>query len=606
MKTISFRNVDITDGFWKTKQDMVKNTTVHAVYNRFCDTHRFSALDCSWREVDGEESKPHIFYDSDVAKWLEGACCILSKEKNDVLQKIVDECVEKIINNADSNGYFNSHFLATRPSARFTNRDHHELYCLGHLIEASIAYKHTTGKDNFLKAMCKYADYVKKVFVDDKTSLFTTPGHPELELALVKLYEETGEKKYLELACFFVENHGLHKETLNPEHPHFAGKYNMDEMPLRERKTIDGHCVRAVYLMTGVADVAKHTNDKSLTELCEKMFKSCTERRMYITGGIGSTYMGEAFTADFHLPPRQAYTETCAAIGLVYFANRMLNLFNDSKYADIIEKVMYNGLLSGVSLDGKSFFYENPLEVDPEFNDVATATSQRERFPSPKRSEVFDCSCCPPNMVRFIPSVGDYIYGTDDDVIYVNQYMTSTSSFDGVTVTQKTSYPSDGTIAININGQNKKVALRIPSWCKSFTLNKNYTMENGYAVVDDLQGEILLSLDMPVTLIRANRRVHDTAGRVAVTRGPVVYCLEEADNGKDLRSVRIDRKREFAISDSEFLLPSIITKGLKEKESDILYSDAAFEYDEVDLKFIPYYAFANRGVCEMLIWVLQK
>lgn len=605
MKTISFRNVDITDGFWKTKQDMVKNTTVHAVYNRFCDTHRFSALDCSWREVDGEESKPHIFYDSDVAKWLEGACYILSKEKNDVLQKIVDDSVEKIIKNADENGYFNSHFLTVRPSARFTNRFEHELYCLGHLIEASIAYRHATGKDNFLRAMCKYADYVDRIFVQEKSALFTTPGHPELELALVKLYEETGLKKYLDLAVFFVENHGHRKESLDPSKPYFMGKYNMDEMPLRERKTIDGHCVRAVYLMTGVADVAKHTKDSSLAELCKRLFDNCTQRRMYITGGIGSTYMGEAFTADFHLPSRRAYTETCAAIGLVYFASRMMMLDTNSKYADIIEKVMYNGLLSGVSLDGKSFFYENPIEVDPEFNDVATATSQRDRYPSPNRSEVFGCSCCPPNMVRFIPSVGDYIYSTDENTVYVNQYIDSTSSFDGVEILQKTAYPSDGKVSITAKLDGKRLALRIPAWCKSFTVNKAYTMENGYAVIHNTDGDILIDFDMPVTLIRANRRVHNTAGRVAVTRGPVVYCLEEADNGKDLRSVRIDRNREFAISDSEFLLPSIITKGLKEKESDILYSDAAFEYDEVDLKFIPYYAFANRGVCEMLIWVLS-
>ncbi len=603
MKNIAFSNINITGGFWKTKQDMVKNTTVKAVYDRFVETHRFSALDCSWRISDGEEKKPHIFYDSDIAKWLEGASYILMKESRPDLEKIIDEAVDKIVSNADKNGYFNSHFLTIRPAEKFTNRDHHELYCLGHLIEAAIAYNNATGKDKFLKAMCKYADYVYRVFVTEGSANFTTPGHPELELALVKLYEATGEKKYLDLAYFFVDKHGMQGEVLDKKQPFFVIKYNMDEMPLRERKTIDGHSVRALYLFTGVADVARHTKEESLIDVCKRMFDNCTEKRMYITGGVGSTYLGEAFTVDYHLPPRRAYTETCASIALIYFASRMQLLEENSKYADIIEKVIYNGLLSGISLDGKAFFYENPLEIDIDFNDVNHATSEKERFPSVQRQEVFSCSCCPPNMVRFIPSVADYIYTLGENTLYVNQFMESDGEFEGIKISQKTGYPCDGNVKIKVENLTKELAIRVPCWCKSFTIDKGYTLRNGYALIENAEGEINVCFDMPVTFMRANRRVHDVAGRVALTRGPVVYCLEGVDNGKDLQNVRIDRRTEFCVSDSDFLLPSVTGFGIRDRENGSLYFEADEEFEKIPLKFIPYYSFANRGVSEMQVWV---
>jgi len=605
MKNIPFSNIDITGGFWKTKQDMVKNTTVKAVYDRFCDTHRFEALNCSWKIADGEEKKPHIFWDSDVAKWIEGAAYLISKERNDTLEAIIDSAVDSIVSCSDKNGYFNSHFLTVRPSEKLTHRGQHELYCLGHLIEGAIAYKNATGKDKFLKAMCKYTDYVDKVFRIEKKAGFVTPGHPELELALVKLYEETGEKRYLDLAYFFIDKHGTCGEVLDKKQLFFATKYNMDEMPLRDRTTIDGHSVRALYLLTGAADVARHTGDTALTEMCKRLFDNCTKKRMYITGGVGSTYLGEAFTVDYHLPPRRAYTETCASIALVFFASRMQLLEHNSKYADIIEKVIYNGVLSGISLDGKSFFYENPLELDPDFNDVNHSTSEKERFPSTQRQEVFFCSCCPPNMVRFIPSIANYIYTLDGDTLYVNQFMESNGEFDGITVSQTTRYPIDGDVKINCSGC-KNIAVRIPCWCKSFEVNKPYTVENGYAIIENTDGEINVSFSMPVTLMRANIRVHDVAGRVAVTRGPVVYCLEGVDNGKDLRNIRIDSQGTFTASECDFLLPSITADGYRDKASDDLYFNADTELEKTPLKFIPYFAFANRGVSEMQVWVLEK
>lgn len=603
MKDISYKNVKITDGFWKIKQDMINRVTLKSVYDRFEETHRFSALDCTWKE--GDPNAPHVFWDSDIAKWLEGLAYSLSFYKNDELEKIADESIEKIIKNRDENGYFNSHFLVM--GERFTDRSEHELYCAGHLMEAAVAYYNATGKRTLLDAMCKYADYIEKVFVKDKSASFVTPGHPEIELALVKLYEVTGEKRYLELSKFFIDNHGANDIDKNL-YRGCNGDYNQDDRPLRERETADGHCVRALYLFCGMADIAYLYNDKELFEAAERLFMNIVNKRMYITGATGSTCHGEAFTVDYDLPNREAYAETCASIALAFFAKRMPKLNIDSKYADAVEKVMYNGILSGISMDGKGFFYENPLEIDPDFNDVNICTDGGKRFPITQRKEVFDCSCCPPNVIRFIASIGDYIYSYTDDTLFVHQYIASQTENEGMKITQITDYPTTSEIKFVIENNSKKyIALRIPAWCKKFEVNKPYTLKNGYAYIETaVNDEINLSLDMPVTFVSANKRVHSAAGRVAVMRGPVVYCLEGVDNGKDLKSVRVDIKGKTEISNKEFLVPNITAKGYKEPENDALYFDATEEYIETDLKFIPYYAYANRGETEMLVWVLKK
>lgn len=604
MKSISFRNTDITDGFWKTKQDMLKNTTVYAVYDRFKDTHRFDALKCAWRE--GQPDIPHIFWDSDVAKWIEGVAYLLEKEDRTDLRTIVEEAIDDIIENADENGYFNSHFLVTEQDKRFTNRGWHELYCAGHLIEAAVAYYKATGEKRFLDAMCRYADYIERVFKIEKSASYTTPGHPELELALVKLWEVTGEKRYLSLAEFFINEHGTNARGDGDTFPWFPNSvYNQDDMPLKDRTTIDGHSVRALYLYSGAADVARLCSDGELADACERIFENTVNKRMYITGGVGSTHCGEAFTADYDLPNRTAYTETCAAIALVYFASRMQLLKPDSKYADCIERVLYNGFLSGISMDGRSFFYENPLEIDPAFNEIHS-TFRKERFPITQRKEVFDCSCCPPNIVRFIPSVADYMYGYDDSTLYIHQYMNSNTVCEDMTISQTTDYPASGSIKISCHSRGRRIALRIPAWCRSFSIDKAYTLENGYAVISADAAEINIELDMPVTALRANPRVHENAGRVAVTRGPVVYCAEGVDNGSHIKSIRVDTKGEFSLEPSELLLPSLYTVGYIPKESDTLYGFADDELEESPLTLIPYYAFANRGTTEMQVWLLEK
>ncbi len=604
MEKIRFSDIEITGGFWKTKQDTVKNTTVKAVYDRFCDTHRFDALRCDWKN--GQPDMPHIFWDSDVAKWIEGVAYILKKERNTELEKIIDDAVDLIVKNSDENGYYNSHFLVTRQDERFTHRDDHELYCLGHLIEAAVAYNDATGKDKFLKAVCKYADYVEKIFSTDKSAAYTTPGHPELELALVKLYDATGEEKYLKLAEFFIDEHGRHENDLKTFSRHgFNDKYNQDEMPLKDRDTAEGHCVRALYLFSGVADIARIRDDRELFNACKRIFNNIVNKRMYITGGIGSTHIGEAFTIDYDLPNRTAYAETCASISLAMFAGRMLEIEPDSRYADIVEKEIYNGILSGVSMDGKAFFYENPLEIDLDFNEVNTSTNHKERYPITQRLEVFGCSCCPPNIVRFIPSIAQYMYTYDESTVYVHQYMDSEATCGDIKITQRTDYPESGKIRINCDIGGKKLAIRIPGWCKSFKINAEYQMQNGYAVIEPAE-EIIIDFDMPVTAVKSNRKVHENAGRTAIMRGPVVYCAEGIDNGNNLKSIRVDIHSEFKTEGSEFLLPKLTTTAYIDSETDELYSSADESISEIPLTLIPYYAFANRGSSSMLVWLLKN
>lgn len=428
MKSIPFSDVRINHGFWKIKQDMIRETTVGSIYRRFQETNRFDAIRCRWKEEGRYEA--HIFWDSDVAKWIEGVSYLLAHQGDSALEEIVDGVVEEFIKNQDEDGYFNSYYLVTRQDERFQNRTDHELYCAGHWMEAAAAYYHATGKNRFLKAVCRYADYIERVFKHERSAGFTTPGHPEIELALVRLYEATGEKRYLELSKFFIDKHGLHEN--DEKRYDFANElYNQDDIPLRDRSTAEGHCVRALYLFCGMADIAERYADTALADACRRCFDNIVNKRMYITGGVGSTHLGEAFSIDYDLPNRTAYAETCAAISLVMFARRMQRLEPNAIYGDAVERALYNGVLSGISMDGSSFFYENPLEIVPKFNNVNSSTTIKEHFPITQRVEVFDCSCCPPNIMRLIASVGDYLYTYDADTLYIHQYIDSEADSDG-------------------------------------------------------------------------------------------------------------------------------------------------------------------------------
>jgi len=604
---VSFVHVDITSGFWQHRQALNRTATIHTVMQRFADTGRFAALNCNWRE--GEPNKPHIFWDSDVAKWMESVGYLIQKSPMPELEAFVEKLIDSIEAQQGPDGYFNSYFTTMEPCKRWTERAWHELYCAGHLIEAAIAWKNATGRDRFLKIMCRYADYIDRVFRLEGSARFVTPGHQEIELALVKLYHATGEKRYLDLSVFFIDNRGRNDKDAAAD-SWSKGRQAQDHAPCAEQTTAEGHAVRAAYMYAAMADIARERGDEALLKACKDIFDNIVTRRMYITAGVGSTQCGEAYTRDYHLPNETAYTETCASIALAFFAQRMLLLEPNSKYADVIERVLYNGFLASTSLDGRRFFYSNPMEIDVDKR-APYAVKEHEWLPDIERVEVFSCSCCPPNITRFVASVGDYLYTANDERIYMHQYMANTAQIDGATVQVETCYPADGLIRISASGLNgRRLCLRIPQWCSSWTLSCPCTLEKGYAILesaDCLEAELLL--DMPVVLMESNPNVADNGGKAAVMRGPVVYCMEAKDNGERIFDCMINAVPEACIAYSEdYRMPIIKAKGWRRPapEGDWLYRPLAGRLEQTELIFIPYYAMANRGESDMRVWIPVK
>ena len=612
-KPVDFTSVELTDGFWQERQTLNREVTIRSIEKRFRETGRFDAFRMEWKP--GQPNQPHIFWDSDIAKWIESVAYILAKRPDPALERSADEAIEQIIAHQEPNGYFNIWFTVGEPDKRFTRRTDHELYCAGHLIEAAVAYAEATGKDAFVKAMCRYADLIDRIFRVERSAPYLTPGHEEIELALVKLYRYTGEERYLALSRFFVDHRG---EEDPAQYYDFANaKYAQDHLPVREQTTAEGHAVRATYLYCAMADLALEEGDQALLDACRAIFRNVTNKRMYITGGIGSEANGEAFTLDYDLPNRTAYAESCAAIGLIFWASRMLQLEPDSLYADTAERALYNGFLSSTSLDGKAFFYENPLELTPALaHRNASVGDGSYRLPISRRQEVFGCSCCPPNITRLIASLGNLLYTQDGDTLYIHHYMASRSAFHmgdaEVQVVQETDYPRSGQVKLTVAGAaGKRLAVRIPGWCRQYTVcvdEKPFTGDpvNGYLLLecgaDSLT--VTLNFEMKPMLVEASSNVLDDCGLVAVQRGPVVYCIEEADNGENLRALALDRsfvyKEHF---DETFGAVTIDIKGWRKRPSEALYHPVDESlWTEQTLRFIPYYGFANRKEGEMLVW----
>lgn len=603
IQRVDYSKVKITGGFWRDKLDLIRDVTIHAVYNRFKDTGRIDAFRC-----DKEAAiKPHIFWDSDVAKWMEGVAYLIREEPDATLLQVVEELIDRIEKNQGEDGYFNLYYTVVEPEGRFTNRDCHELYCAGHLMEAAVAYYEATGKRKFLDLMCKYADYIEKRFKIDRDTAFTTPGHEEIELALVRLYEATGEKRYLELSAFFVDERGKGPEGLTDWS---LPGYNQSHLPARKQFTAEGHAVRAAYFYSAMADLALRLEDAELKTACEKIFDDIASSKMYITGGTGSSFAGEAFTVSYDLPNLIAYTETCSAIGLAMFAHRMLLLTNDAKYADVIERIIYNGFLSSITLDGKSFFYTNPMEIVPYMHTRDAGVKNTSlQLPIMQRKEVFDCSCCPPNIVRFVPSLSGMVYTQDEEAVYVHQFMESeatlTVSGREVTLRQETAYPSDGRVKIAVAGGDVTLRVRIPHFTRH-----TYTGEltRGYAEFSVKDGEsVTLDFDVSPRLTETNPRVVFNAGRFAVERGPVVYCMEAVDNGENLRDIRLLADAKFEEGYDERLgVPTLSVAAYRRKATTELYAPRSSEREAITARLIPYYAFANRGESAMQVWHLVE
>lgn len=606
LKKVSFRDVDIIGGFWADKQEMNRKKTIFAVEDRFDETGRFEAFEFNWHEGCEGIEKPHYFWDSDVAKWLESAAYMIAKEPDEELEERVEQVIDDIERHQDANGYFNIYHTVVEPDLRFRDRDHHELYCLGHLLEAAIAYYQATGKDRFFKLMDKYVDHVIKCFCVDKTTEFLTPGHEEIELALCKAYELTNEKKYLDLAKFFLDNRHLD----NVPDDHWANdSYYQSECPVREMRSAEGHSVRANYLYCGMADVAGLTDDEELLNACKALFDDMVNGKMYITGGVGSSHFGEAFTKPYDLPNDTAYTETCASIALALFANRMKDLDINAKYADVVERQIFNGALSGVSLDGKSFFYENPLEINLYDRDRHRSVKDAsDRLPITQRVEVFGCSCCPPNLTRFYASLGDLVFSYDENRVFVHQFMPCSALCAGGEISIETNYPRDGKINVNCAAlKGKKLYVRIPGWCDEAASSIPYELFNGYAVfnVDADVFDVSLDFNIKPVFIAAHPAVRADGNKVALTYGPVVYCAERVDNDMYLADIRLNIEKQPEVGDCEgFGVPSLTADAVVTEDFRGLYRPVnKLEKKNVKVKFIPFFAFANRGETDMRVWL---
>ena len=555
MIPVSFTRTHINDKFWTPRIETNQNVTIPIVYEQCKKTGRIDAFEHKRKK----EIERHRFWDSDVAKWVEAASYDLVFNDDEAAFGKLDKVVKKIINAQQPDGYLNSYFTYDQPKKRWKNiRDWHELYCAGHLIEAAVAYTEATNKREFLDTMCRYADYIDSMFGKKKGKMSACPGHQEIELALVKLYRFTGEKRYLKLAKYFIDGRGSTAQYFDnearargeqPENFRFKNyEYCQAHKPVREQKKVVGHAVRALYMYCGMIDVAVETDDRELIQTCKQLWKNLCEQRMLITGGVGTSIWNEGFTFDYDLPTENAYSETCAAIANVFFNHRLLEVTGDGKYGDVMELALYNGALNGVSLDGSRFFYSNPLaSYEPEINSSNKKQEIIWDGLSRHRNEWYGCACCPPNIARLLSGLGRYIYSESAKTAWVHLYINSSTQLNlgnvKVDLVQETNYPRDGKISITVTPEKPLkfgLKLRIPAWCRKATLkvkgeriNLSEITTKGYVNIMRKwePGDVAeLNLDMPVERIYANPNIRQLEGRVALQRGPIIYCLETEDN----------------------------------------------------------------------------
>ena len=607
---VSFRHVELENGFWQKRYELNKAVSVKSVRDRFEDSGRFDALRFNFLKTG---KRPHIFYDSDVAKWIEAVAYLMEHDRKAMHEHeaLIDELVTCMAAAQREDGYLNSFHQQIEPQNIFQKRGNHELYCCGHLVEAAIAYEKATGKRTLLDVMERYLDCIEKAFITEKTAAFVTPGHEELELALYKLYRHTGNEKYRNMAEFFLTNRGkVIEDTVYAD----ALKGCQDDVDIYHLREANGHSVRALYLYSGIADMALENGDKALKAALDSVWSDMTSGKMYITGGVGSTYRTESFTVPFDLPNHTAYAESCCAIAFILFALRMRRFKRDAKYGHLIERVLYNALLSSTSLDGRSFFYVNPLEIALEEygRETAVPLKNRERLPKTARQEVFSCSCCPPNINRMLASLGDVIC-FDEEHAVIEQYISATvhSTFGDIRVAE--SYAISGKVTVSSKAYTAdKITLRLPEWNRGHTAKMNRkpiygTEKDGY-ITFEVPCDFTLEIDFAIAprFVASNPCVRANAGRVALTYGPVVYCLEGVDNGPRLNRISVspDAVRDAVLTPDFHGLLSIRLPGKRDCDCTQLYFDAqAANTSPVQLKFIPYFAFANRGESDMLVWV---
>ncbi|MBE6725996.1 MAG: glycoside hydrolase family 127 protein [Ruminococcaceae bacterium] len=633
------KQVSVKDGFWSRYQEIAREKIIPFQWRAINDdvpgiepSHAIR----NFRIAAGLEEGDFgglVFQDSDVAKWLEAVAYRLSTHPDPELEKTADGVIDLIAQAQEEDGYLDTFFQIAEPDRKFTNLNEcHELYCAGHMTEAAVAYYEATGKDKLLNVMRRCVDLIDRTIGPEEGKLHGYPGHPELELALCRLYRATGEERYLKLCAYMINERGTEPFFFEEElkkrgytafwgggrQEHVDKEYNQAHKPLKKQTEAIGHSVRAGYLYTGAADLAAETGDGELARAMETLWNNVVNRQMYITGAVGSQVHGEAFSFDYHLPNDTVYGETCAAISMVFFASRMLRMDSDRKYADVMERLLYNGTISGMALDGQHFFYTNPLAMWEEATKRAGVT----RHIRSKRPGWFGCACCPPNLARMITSLGGYVYSSSDDTAYVHLYVGSDAELDvgGQTVklSQTGNYPWDGRISFKPGAGKYRLALRIPGWARTFSVTVNGAkvspgLEKGYAVLDGVWedgDEVILDLPMPVEFVEANPLLRADNGRVAIMRGPVVYCLESADNGEDLDALQVVCADGFRAEEDGTLFPGMVKlvgPALRRKpwNTDALYRRAdCAELEECEITAIPYAFWDNReDTREMIVWI---
>ncbi|CAM4051900.1 beta-L-arabinofuranosidase domain-containing protein [Cohnella lubricantis] len=647
IKQLPLTNVILQDRFWSEYIQLVRDVVVpyqwEALNDRIPGTEPSHAIQNFKIAAGLAQGEFHgmVFQDTDVAKWLEAVAYLLASERDPELEQIVDGVIDVIAKAQQEDGYLNTYFTLKEPGKRWTNlAECHELYSAGHMIEAGVAYYKATGKRNLLDVVIKFADHIDDVFGYTPGKLQGYDGHQEIELALLRLYDVTGNEKYVRLSQFFLQERGKDKN------PHFYdvelekrgntthfGRWMLDdktysqahELVTKQDRAV-GHAVRFVYMCTGMAHLAAVTGDSEMLEACKRLWDNMENKQMYITGGIGSQQHGEAFSIDYDLPNDTVYAETCASVGLVFFAQRMLMLQPHGRYADVMERALYNTVIAGMSQDGKSFFYVNPLEVHPQ----ACKANHKYHHVKTVRQSWFGCACCPPNVARLLASLGQYVYTSREDTVYANLYIGGEAKLElagaQVQISQHSNYPWDGDIYFTIDTDRTAeftLAVRIPGWCEGASISINgddqpltAIVVDGYAMLSrewKPGDQVQLVLPMTVERMKGHPLVRHTAGKTALQRGPIVFCLEEADNGPNLHQIYLLKDAELNTELDVSLFRGVqVIKAAGVRQCSDNWGDSLYrrnpKVEEIrsELKFIPYFAWANRGEGEMRVWIDEK
>ena len=627
---VNFSNVKLEGEFWRERLETVLTHTIPSQHRKLVEFNMLDSLTVQHpvppltipRGKNGRTTQ--IFWDSDIGKWIEAASYALSHRRDGAIEEKIDEITVQLEKTQAPSGYLNCWYLQREPENEWTNlRDNHELYNAGHMLEGAVAYFQATGRRRLLDVMEKYVDHIGDTFGTGDNQKPGYPGHQEIELALIKLYGVTKDKKHLDLATYFINQRGIQPHYFDierdargesPEAFHHATyEYNQSHVPVREQSKVVGHAVRAMYMYAAMADLASELSDDSLKSACETLWRDITETRMYITGGFGPSDSNEGFTNDYDLPNDTAYAETCASVAMVFWAQRMLNINLDGQYADILELALYNNSLAGLSRDGEHYFYDNKLDSD--------GTHSRWSW--------HHCPCCTMNASRLIASVAGYFYSTSDESLAIHLYGTSEADVsvgaNSVTIKQVSDYPWSGQISVEVLLEKPikfALKLRIPGWAKGATAQVNgeaidarANLENGYLTIGRqwASGDIVrLDLPMPAERIYAHPHIKADLGRVALRRGPLVYCLEQHDNGTEpVSSLRLPQSADIRAVARDNLLGGIVTlqaEGVRIKSSDWtrdLYRATPPLEIPATLTAVPYYVWCNRGPNPMQVWTRE-